>query len=245
MTKWIKKFLTKFIHHEEPLTANIDFIDRPKFSENSGFTIGNREKFEYAIMTPGPGPGKYALPSTMDTAKSHTITSRHYHEKVSDTPGPGFYDLPSTIQLQRQGPVPSVVDNRTDWMVNGTEKTPAPTDYNPVPIDGKAPIGVKLTSGRICTSIGKKNRGRNVSNGKNVIAVDKCIVKLDKVEDAEDAKRYIQSSSALKSIVAEIYDLILKEKPEDPIECIKQHFLPEVVPANPGEEEEDYSDFLF
>ena len=223
------------------LTADIGFLDRPEFvNKENGKTIGVREKFELGPIAPGPGPGKYALPSSMDN-RTHLITSRHNREKINENPGPGTYDPPLKLfDLHSKGPVPYVNVDRTEWMVKEMERTPAPTDYNPMYNDSKAPIGSTTIHGKIHTSIGQRHRGKKMSNGSNVIAVGQCIVKLDKVPDPQEARRYIQKSKGLNRVVKEIYDLILLEKPDSPLEFIKEHFLPEASP----EEEDEIKIFL-
>ncbi|KAK8899706.1 hypothetical protein M9Y10_002028 [Tritrichomonas musculus] len=210
--------LTSHEKSRPPLTASIGFIDRPSLiNKNSGIVIGKRDTIDFAKTAPNPGPGAYS-PQTNLNSQSHVIASRHGYDHSGDIPGPGSYDISRSILATKGGSLPGSISDRAQWMTDGIEKTPGPSDYSP---------NIML------------EKKRSKMKKKNVIAIDRCIVKLNNVENPIEAKKYLQTNHKLKEIINEIYQVLLYSKPDKPLQFIREYFLPEAPPPPPMEEEEE------
>lgn len=205
-----------------PLTASIGFIDRPSLvNVKSAIVIGKREKIDFVEPKPGPGPGHYSPISSLNT-KSHIIASRHEIDHSGETPGPGAYDVQNSNSSIKGTSLPNASIDRTQWMKDGIEMTPGPSEYS------------------LKSNESKQHQNKRSKSKKIIVAIDRCIIKLDKTDDADEAKKYLQSNKKLKVLINEIYETVLNSKPKEPLQFLKEYFLPEAFIPTPMEEEEDF-----
>lgn len=220
----------------ESITASVGFMDRPSLMNvKSGIVIGKKDLTYYNNRTPGPGPGKYYPTPKLNLSQCHRIASRHDIDRSSEIPGPGHYEISGSICVNKpHNCVSNQPLNRTLWMTNGIEVTPGPTDYTPIPSLSK----------RVATSFGDRNKKKRKSNISNVLVLGPCFIKFASREQYEAARKAICKNSFIKEIINEIFEQVFEQKPDDPLEFIREYFLPEVQVkdknANAEEEDEDY-----
>ena len=131
------------------------------------------------------------------------------------TPGPGSYS-PNRVDLERppsfylSGP-----SSRDDWLKNSF-KRPGPGAYSP---------SLNYTSqsqSRPRWSFGDKSRKRKRSNPP--IAVDRVFVRLEQGMNREKTLTFLEKRPEIKEFVAELLDEIIRMKPEDPVQYLRDKF---------------------
>ena len=195
------------------LTSNIDYIDSRSFPETRQMRIGEKTNFDVFGIIDTPGPD-YVPSSEVDMRRSHMIASRHIPKPPDVTPGPGAY-TPKPLRRPPQivlGPRP-----RYDWM--GGEDTPGPGHYDPKESLDRT-IGATLS--------GHAGRGRAHSamafGGGDLLAIDQVIVRLSKIGEPEECRRYAAKHPELKEIVRSIFDMVLDRKPQNPLAMIREEY---------------------
>ena len=205
---------------EEPITSNIQLYRPPGLESINKRQIHGRITFE-PKRDNVPSPFDYQIPTTFTKKKSHTIsaTSTEFVVPKSQTPPPGTYNPVDPMILK----APAYTFQKTFKrnLVTDYEKTPAPGRYSPIDatVQHKAPswtIGGKSRVGkRALTSLQRKS---------DILIIDKVSVFLSKTGDAAAAKKYYTQHQELRTFVAFLFDMILEDKPNDPIAYIRNYF---------------------
>ena len=201
-----KKISSSKSSNEEPILLNQLYSHSPnmdmrpqlnKFAKS--FKIGERflsQETFYLGDTPGPGSYNLDLPSKKPQ-NMHLIEAR-YEDKIDDIPGPGAYE--DTSYKIKGGLLPQGSVNRTEWLESSI--------YSPGP--GKYENDDELEK--------PKPRGRNV------MAIGHFIIKLKQFKNPEEARTEINKYPDLRNIIEEISDLIVTNKPENPMEFLRTYF---------------------
>ena len=217
------------------LTSNIDYIDRRTFPETRQMKIGEKTNFDVFSVIDSPGPN-YVPSSEVDMQRSHVIASRHIPKPPEVTPGPGAY-TPKPLKRAPMivlGPKP-----RYDWMEG--EDTPGPGHYDPREALDRT-IGASL-SGHVS---GRRSRANSAMafGGGDLLAIDQIIVRLSKIGEPAETRRYAAKHPELKDIVREIFAMVLDRKPQNPLEMLREEYerireeCYDVVPRNSIEKDE-------
>lgn len=232
----LDKGIASAFNNDETLTSNIDFIDNRQFPQSKPVYIGVRTKHDFYDIIDSPGPSY--VPPLPDTRIHHRILSsgRDYNSESAkantDPIGPGAYNVKYTLLTKRE-PSYNIGDSssRGNWMT-ASESSVGPGSYNPVVTTKKEPQW----------SIGKKSRpsgnsryefidydekikrkaSKNVP--KDLIAVDQLIIHLEILKDPKGARSYIVNHPQLRNIVHQILELVLAEKPDNPVAFIENYF---------------------
>lgn len=202
----------------ENLTANIDFTNPRIFPEIRKKSISNTERQPFHGMPQSPGPN-FLPPSTLDK-HAHLICSGSYTQKSTsdDTPGPGTYE-PNKVSLE-SSPLYSFSgpSRRDDWIF-ALDKTPGPGRYE----NNK----LKLTKSVPVWTFGEKSRKRNNKPVKHLV-IHPFIVKIDNGVDFHLASKYLDKHK-IKDFINEIYENVIRDKPENPLLYIAEKYWNEKV----------------
>lgn len=203
-------------------TANAEIPDIRTFPETKPVTIGTRDKFTYYDVIDTPGPN-YAPSSDLDR-KTHRILSRNDNERVIEETknlGPGAYNvtnpsLPRPPAFNFAGP-----KHRDDWMID-KQGIPGPGSYvfNPNSLLTREPnwsIGRK-------SRLNRRDRHSTPPQPKDLIAVDQCYVNLALLPNPKAARQYIMVHPEIRQVVHQLLEIVLDEKPEDPIQFLHDIF---------------------
>ena len=173
---------------------------RPKLNKYAkSFKIGERflsQETFYLGDTPGPGTYNLTFPSTKPQ-NMHLIEARR-EDKIDDIPGPGAYE-DNTYKI-KGGLMPQSSQNRTEWLET-TVYSPGPAQYEN---DDKI----------------KKPKQR----GRNVMAIGNFFIKLKNFKNPEEARSEINLYPDLRNTIEEISELVVSNKPEKPLEFLRQYF---------------------
>ena len=198
------------------LTSNIDYIYSPTFPEKRQIKIGQKSAFDFFDVNDTPGPD-YFPSSALDSQRGHVIAGRHEERAPEVTPGPGHYSPKFNLS---KGPMITLpVRARVDGM--GEEPTPGPGHYDPQGPQDRS-IGHSLC--------GHANTGRKRARsslpgfGSDLLAIGPVMVRMSKLEDPADCRRYLAKHSELKGFVGELYEMVLETRPDDPLGMIREHF---------------------
>jgi hypothetical protein len=177
--------------------------------------IGSKHGKPFFDIVDSPAPS-YLPQSTLST-RGHRIAGRTTVPGGSEAPSPDSY-LPKKISLTRSPEYSlSGTRSRADWLAP-VAGLPAPTDYFPK-LDATLPRDPEWTIGR--RSRVAKSR-RKVVSGRCVI-VDRCVCPIDKQEDFDAAKKYLDTHLEVGKIVAMLIDAVLEHKPDDPIGYLAEY----------------------
>ena len=175
------------------------------------------------LDTPGP---KYDLPTTM-TKQSHRILPREsFIVEQKDIPPVASY-TPQWVAIPR-GPAYTVPNNskRGEWITDGVEVTPGPGAYSTQEEKLRGP------------TFGAKSRKAKPAPepGQNLL-IDRVNVNLSKFVNPKKVKKYVHNHPDLVQFVHEMFDLVLTEKPDDPVEFLRMTYGAEVVEVKHGIDE--------
>jgi hypothetical protein len=158
--------------------------------------IGERfSSQETFAVSSTPGPGTYNISNSfLSKQSSHVIGSRIEKKVYSDTPGPGAYDSKLITRI-KGGSMPTGTSNRSDWIK--LTDTPGPGNY--INID----------------KLFRKSK---------IIAIDKFFISLKSFKNPKEAAEGLLQNPGIKAVCEEISSVILKEKPENPIDFLAKYF---------------------
>jgi hypothetical protein len=60
--------------------------------------------------------------------------------------------------------------------------------------------------------------------GENLVAIGQLVVRLRRDEDPEEARRYIFTHNEFRKLVTQMVELVLDEKPDDPVEFLRNRY---------------------
>jgi hypothetical protein len=206
---------------DSTLTSGVDFINHPFFPSNREAHIGVRGETQVAtvIITPGPS----YMPETRDTRLPHTIRSRSDTGYLSDTAnlGPGSYEpqfcyLPRDFAFSFTGP-----KERCEWMIN-RQGIPGPGHYQTM-LKEAVPKDPQWTIGRK-SRFNRRDRTAVPNRPKDLLVVDQIIVDLDVLANPASAREYAATHPALRHVVREVFDMVYRQKPENPLQMLREFF---------------------
>lgn len=218
------KFSTSIDPDLDPLTRGIALYRHPGIGdrlETSKNRIHERVPGELFDVVETPG-AKYDLPSILDT-RSHKILPREsFLVEQKDIPPPALYD-PKFSAPHAPSYKFSKDTKRDKWITDGVEDTPGPGAYVE---RERAPSG---------TTIGEKSRKkkRPVSVMQNTLIVERIVVNLRAFKDPTEVKKYATAHPELAPLVREMFETVLKEKPDDPVEFLKDVYGAKEVVQEP------------
>ena len=197
------------------LTSNIPFINPPK-EHTVCVTIPKTERPPLYPINDYPGY-IYEIPHGLDT-RSHLISGsiessfRGSESKI----GPGYYNPNFNLFEVGYTPNLSADPKRGEWMISPSG--PAPGQYSPKYTQVNEPsyaIGRKSIRSR---------RNQNTKNNTQLFAIGSFIINIPKTFEERDVLRYLTEEPDIRDFLQEITDLVSKDKPDDPIGYIRNHF---------------------
>jgi len=216
----VEPFKTRFYHRiseshlesRKPTTNDIDFIDATVFPEEKPISIGKIDNQKFFTVNDTP-PCSFVEYRTFEKPRIR-IGKKISCNQIDKIPGPGEYTPKDVVHFRMPSYTLSGPKYRDEWLYQEKENTPSPGEYN-LPI-------VPLYSPHI--TIGSRSRTRNGTRNKNLIAVDTFICDLGDAVTIEEAREYIETHKSLERIVRFVFNRVLKEKPEKPIQFLKTTF---------------------
>ena len=217
------------------LTSNIGFINKREFPESKPAYIGVRTKHDFYDIIETPGPSYFTPPH--DTRLPHRILSsgREYCTKdppeKTDPIGLGTYNVKYNLLTKREpGYDISGAYDRYNWMTH--ENSLGPGSYSPVDVKKNEPqwsIGQKSRPGKkgkfeykVFYEKIRENESKNLP--KDLIVVDQIIIHLELLKDPKACRSYVVNHPQLRNIVHDILELVLKSKPDNPVDFIREYF---------------------
>ncbi|OHT13015.1 hypothetical protein TRFO_03414 [Tritrichomonas foetus] len=206
----------------EPVTANIGFYNPPTLVSSKGAIIHTKINIE-PKQDDVPGP-QYTIPSIFSKTKNaHKIASQSTEMYIpkNQAPPPGAYTPVNPMILK--SPAYTVQGNtRKNLWLQNKEDTPSPANYSPQnpEVLGSAPrwtIGNKSRKGRSAHSMASPGH-------REVLIIDKLTISLSGISDVEKARKYYAKHPEIKEIVLEIIEMMLEEKPKNPLEVLRAHY---------------------
>ena len=198
------------------LTSNIGFITPPK-EQLVPITIPKSERPPLYNATDTPG-FIYEIPHGLST-KSHKISGHIESSFRGDDSnaklGPGYYSPTYNLFPISCTPNLSSDPKRGEWMI--APSGPAPGQYSPKYIQVNEPS----------YAIGRKSRPSRRNPPKNntkLFAIDAFIINLPKTFEERDVLRYFTEEPEVREFIHEISDLVLVNKPDDPIGFIRNYY---------------------
>jgi hypothetical protein len=203
------------------LTSGIDFINHPFFPDNREAHIGLRGETQVGTVIISPSPNY--MPEPRDTRLRHTIRSRTETRYLSETAhlGPGSYEpqwcyLPRDFAFSFAGP-----NERCGWMIN-RQGIPGPGHYQTM-LKETLPRQPHWTIGRK-SRFNRRDKTAVPNQPKDLLVVDQVVVDLDVLPNPAAAREYAATHPAFRLIVREIFDMIYKQKPENPLDVLREFF---------------------
>ena len=205
--------------NNQTLTSNIGFIIPPK-EKTVVIQIPKSERPPIYQISDTPGY-VYNIPEP-SSPRGHKIANRQSSVFRSDDEntkiGPGTYS-PPTSTLTRSCQV-NMHSNpkRGDWMIG--PQLPAPGQYSPNEIKVNEPSYI----------IGKRSRPKKRYDGTEervktrIFAIDAFIINLPVSFDEKDVLLYLTENPGVRDFLHEIGELVLSEKPDDPIGFIRNAY---------------------
>jgi hypothetical protein len=197
------------------MTTTIDYYDGTMFPQHVPRTIGRRDKIVFYAVPDGPLVRCRYLPSATFEAPARNIGKRPREPRPSGVPGPGAYSPGCAALVRNPAYSFSGPKFRDDWLVD-TKASPSPDQYTPTCPRTVMPHW----------SLGGKSRpgSRVVTDTRDVFAIGNFLVKLDASVPLAAARGYAEQHPELRVLVQELLDAVLHEKPEKPIELIRERF---------------------
>lgn len=220
------RFRTSVDPDLDPLTRGIDMYRHPGIGDKldgSKNKIHERLRGELFSVVETPG-AKYDLPSVMDT-RSHKILPREsFIVEQKNIPPPALYDpqwqnIPHTPAYKFS----KEESKRDRWITDGVEDTPGPGAY----VEQQRP----LTGTTIGDKSRKQKRPRSVME--KTLIIERIVVNLSEFSDPEKVKKYATAHPELAPLVREMFEAVLKEKPKDPVEFLRDTYGSKNVEEKP------------
>ena len=205
------------------MTTNIDYIDATIFPRNVPKAIGNWDNRHFYEVNDVP-PCMYFPDTEFDRPKIK-IKDRKEINYDNGIPGPGAYNPDFVLRKppEYKFTTPTL---RFDWL-NDRRNNPSPGSYNPVILEKQAPaytIGAKsrLASDKIWQSSKSQVRKRKIYTP---FPMGKFIFRLDETMTVQEVRQYVSKHKSLVRIVNKMIEMVLLEKPEDPVGFIREYFF--------------------
>jgi hypothetical protein len=194
-----------------PITTTIDYIDAPAFRTAVRPSMSRTSELgERGLFPANDAPDCRCPQISQLSTRSHKIQGKFKPDRPDGTPGPERY-TPKPVLTRDPAYGLYGPKFRDEWLID-RKKTPPPNKYSP-----KQPI-----ASTPMYTIGDRSR---MEQKKFVpFGVGRFVVKLYEGVTVAQARRYLIKHPELTAVVDEIFGLVLPEKPEDPVGCLRAHF---------------------
>ena len=214
------------------LTSDIDFMSAPGPELRQYCKIGKLDTRDLFGKSETPGPN-YVPPSTL-TGRSAWIGLRRAPHDPGDMPGPGEYEQDDrAIYCSRSVTITSFKRPRSSWME--TEVVPGPGSYSPN-VSAACPREPAFTFGK--KSRRNRRRDKKMTGKRIQIGIDRFLVTIQDPElDEASVLEYVRSHRELKTVLKEVMQRIMEEKPPAPLGYMRDYF--NAMKPQPAPEEEE------
>ena len=212
----------------DPVTKGIHPYRHPGIGDRLDIRknrIHERTQEELFDIRDTPGP-KYNLPTTMDTHSHKILPRESFIVEQKDIPPVASY-TPQWVAIPH-GPAYTVPNNskRGEWITDGVEETPGPGAYTAQEAKPRGP-----------TFGAKSRKQKPAQSEQTLMVIDRIPVNLGKFVNAAKVKKYVHNHPELVQFVHEMFELVLNEKPENPVEFLRQTYGAEVEVTKPSADE--------